>query len=133
MDENRKKKRLKEMLPHNQDESRVDACMDSLIVQLSVDGFENEEDYMLANHLEQCLNSRFLKDKNGKWDGTDAGSNSINFFVENVCHVEQGIAAIVEELKSLQVSDRCIIALFRDESFSIVWPKGCTRELAYFE
>ncbi|RPI77597.1 MAG: hypothetical protein EHM45_08500 [Desulfobacteraceae bacterium] len=115
-----------------ENKSRTDSCVGSFIVQMTVAGFGNEKEHILAGQLEKRLNLRLRKDKNGECTGTDAGSNSINFFIENVCNVDRGVAVTLEELKSLKISDRCIVAIYKDESFSVVWPKGFTGRFSLF-
>ncbi|HEX8457728.1 MAG TPA: hypothetical protein VF656_10565 [Pyrinomonadaceae bacterium] len=103
----------------------------TLLVQYRLDNWGTSEDLDIRHTVENLLNECLGWTGNGKCDGGDIGSGTMN-----VCSivVNPYLAAqtIVEELRKNNFLEGVVIAIEREDSFKVLYPENYDKEFAYW-
>jgi hypothetical protein len=103
----------------------------TVLVQYQVDGWGTPEDLDKRHAVEDRLNECLGWTGNGRCDGGDIGSGTMN-----VCSlvVNPYLAGqtIVEELRKNNMLEGAVIAIEREDSFEVLYPGDYGKEFSYW-
>ena len=103
----------------------------TLLVQYELEGWGTAEDLHKRHAVENLLNEGLGWTGNGKCDGGDIGSGTMN-----VCSlvVNPYIASntVIQELRKNNLLEAAVIAIERDDSFEVLYPENFEKEFAYW-
>lgn len=112
-----------------------------LIVQLRItDDFGTDDEFELKYALSELFEEQIENAGLGRFDGTDMGSGSMNFFFYEIASAnwDASVAVVLRELRAKGLDQEALLVRSfvddeeADEPFAVIWPPNFTGKFSLF-